>query len=112
MAHRPDTLENAPLGRESAYPERYDPTLLFPIARAANRLPLGIDDANLPFVGEDEWHAFEMSWLDSRGKPVVAVARFRLPATSPCLIESKSWKLYLNSFNQTRFQSRDDVLRT
>ncbi|GHB04735.1 NADPH-dependent 7-cyano-7-deazaguanine reductase QueF [Modicisalibacter luteus] len=111
MTHRPDTLKDAPLGRESAYPEQYDPALLFPIARTANRAPLGIDDADLPFVGEDEWHAFEMSWLDSRGKPIVAVARFRLPATSPNLIESKSWKLYLNSFNQTRFADRGEVLR-
>ncbi|SFH37932.1 NADPH-dependent 7-cyano-7-deazaguanine reductase QueF [Modicisalibacter xianhensis] len=112
MTHRPDTLKHAPLGRESVYPEHYDPTLLFPIARSANRAPLGIDNADLPFVGEDEWHAFEMSWLDERGKPIVAVARFRLPATSPNLIESKSWKLYLNSFNQTRFADWNAVLGT
>ncbi|MCG7600920.1 NADPH-dependent 7-cyano-7-deazaguanine reductase QueF [Halomonas sp. McH1-25] len=112
MTHRPDTLRDAPLGRDSAYPEQYDPTLLFPIARAANRAPLGIDDASLPFIGEDEWHAFEMSWLDERGKPIVAVARFRLPATSPNLIESKSWKLYLNSFNQSCFTGWDEVQQT
>ncbi|WP_075879006.1 NADPH-dependent 7-cyano-7-deazaguanine reductase QueF [Vreelandella massiliensis] len=109
--HRPETLKNAPLGRESAYPEQYDPGLLYPIPRAANRVPLGIDDTCLPFVGFDEWHAFEMSWLNARGKPIVAVARFTLPAESPNLIESKSWKLYLNSFNQTRFASRDDVVK-
>ncbi|WP_346797454.1 NADPH-dependent 7-cyano-7-deazaguanine reductase QueF [Halomonas sp. Bachu 37] len=109
---RPETLAHAPLGRDSAYPERYDAGLLYPIPRAANRLPLGIEDGALPFVGEDEWHAFEMSWLNGRGKPVVAVARFRLPASSPCLIESKSWKLYLNSFNQTRFSDRDMVITT
>ncbi|WP_235041779.1 NADPH-dependent 7-cyano-7-deazaguanine reductase QueF [Vreelandella profundi] len=112
MAHRPDTLENAPLGRDSAYPEQYDAALLYPISRAANRAPLGIEEGALPFVGEDEWHAFEVSWLNSRGKPVVAVARFRLSASSPHLIESKSWKLYLNSFNQTRFYSREDVMQT
>ncbi|MBE0401268.1 MULTISPECIES: NADPH-dependent 7-cyano-7-deazaguanine reductase QueF [Halomonas] len=112
MAHRPDTLEHAPLGRDSAYPEKYDAALLYPIVRAANRVPLGIEEGALPFVGEDEWHAFEVSWLNSRGKPVVAVARFRLPASSPNLIESKSWKLYLNSFNQTRFYSREDVMQT
>ncbi|MDN7131868.1 NADPH-dependent 7-cyano-7-deazaguanine reductase QueF [Halomonas sp. MC140] len=112
MAHRPDTLEHAPLGRDSAYPEQYDAALLYPISRAANRVPLGIEEGALPFVGEDEWHAFEVSWLNSRGKPVVAVARFRLPASSPNLIESKSWKLYLNSFNQTRFYSREDVMQT
>ncbi|QOR38302.1 NADPH-dependent 7-cyano-7-deazaguanine reductase QueF [Billgrantia diversa] len=110
MTHRPDTLEHAPLGRESAYPEHYDAGLLYPIPRAANRGPLGIEEGSLPFVGEDEWHAFEVSWLNARGKPLVAVARFRLPAESPNLIESKSWKLYLNSFNQTRFESREQVI--
>lgn len=109
---RPDILKNAPLGRDAAYPERYDPTLLYPIARAANRAPLGIDDDALPFVGEDEWHAFELSWLDPKGKPIVAVARFRLPASSPNLIESKSWKLYLNSFNHTRFAGHAEVEQT
>lgn len=112
MSHRPDTLEHAPLGRESAYPEHYDAALLYPIPRAANRLPLGIEEGNLPFAGEDEWHAFEVSWLNARGKPIVAVARFSLPASSPNLIESKSWKLYLNSFNQTRFYSREEVMQT
>ncbi|GEK73881.1 MULTISPECIES: NADPH-dependent 7-cyano-7-deazaguanine reductase QueF [Halomonas] len=110
MAHqRPETLAEAPLGRESAYPEHYDAGLLYPIARAANRAPLGIEEGALPFVGEDEWHAFEVSWLNARGKPIVAVARFRLPAESPRLIESKSWKLYLNSFNQTRLASQDEA---
>lgn len=113
MTHdRPETLAEAPLGRESAYPEHYDPALLYPIPRAANRAPLGIANDALPFVGEDEWHAFEVSWLTLRGKPVVAVARFRLPADSPNLIESKSWKLYLNSYNQTRFASREEVIAT
>ena len=112
MTYRPDTLENAPLGRDSAYPEQYDAGLLYPIPRAANRTPLGIEEDALPFVGEDEWHAFEVSWLNSRGKPIVAVARFRLPASSPNLIESKSWKLYLNSFNQSRFYSRQEVMET
>lgn len=112
MTYRPDTLENAPLGRDSAYPEQYDAGLLYPIPRAANRAPLGIEEDALPFVGEDEWHAFEVSWLNSRGKPIVAVARFRLPASSPNLIESKSWKLYLNSFNQSRFYSRQEVMET
>ena len=112
MVHRPDTLEHAPLGRDSAYPEQYDAGLLYPIPRAANRAPLGIEEGALPFVGEDEWHAFEVSWLNGRGKPIVAVARFRLPASSPHLIESKSWKLYLNSLNQTRFASQNEVEET
>ncbi|OLO02673.1 MULTISPECIES: NADPH-dependent 7-cyano-7-deazaguanine reductase QueF [Salinicola] len=107
---RPETLVDAPLGQESAYPDRYDASLLFPIERAANRAPLGIEASSLPFVGGDEWWAFELSWLDLRGKPVVAIARFRLPADSPRLIESKSWKLYLNGFNQTTFAGRDAVI--
>ncbi|OHZ02028.1 NADPH-dependent 7-cyano-7-deazaguanine reductase QueF [Salinicola sp. MIT1003] len=107
---RPQTLIDAPLGEVSSYPERYDASLLFPIERAANRAPLGIEASSLPFVGGDEWWAFELSWLDLRGKPVVAVARFRLPADSPRLIESKSWKLYLNSFNQTTFAGREAVI--
>ncbi|SEK91654.1 NADPH-dependent 7-cyano-7-deazaguanine reductase QueF [Halomonas daqiaonensis] len=110
--HRPDTLEHAPLGRQSVYPEHYDAGLLYPIVRDANRAPLGIEEGALPFVGEDEWHAFEVSWLNARGKPRVAVARFRLPADSPNLIESKSWKLYLNGFNQTRFGGRERVIDT
>ncbi|WP_275289333.1 NADPH-dependent 7-cyano-7-deazaguanine reductase QueF [Halomonas elongata] len=111
MNDRPDSLVDAPLGRESAYPEQYDAGLLYPIERAVNRAPLGIEEGALPFVGEDEWHAFELSWLNARGKPIVAVARFRLPATSPRLIESKSWKLYLNGFNQSRFDSTEQVTR-
>ncbi|GAA5169874.1 NADPH-dependent 7-cyano-7-deazaguanine reductase QueF [Modicisalibacter zincidurans] len=112
MMNRPETLAGAPLGRESSYPEHYDPTLLYPIARAANRAPLGIAEERLPFVGEDEWHAYELSWLNARGKPLVAVARFRLPADTPRLIESKSWKLYLNSFNQSRFADANAVRDT
>lgn len=112
MNQRPDTLAHAPLGRESSYPERYDASLLYPIARAANRAPLGLEAPSIPFHGEDEWHAFEMSWLNARGKPMVAVARFHLPASSPHLIESKSWKLYLNSFNQARFDHNDAVIAT
>lgn len=107
-----DSLRYSPLGRESAYPKRYDAGLLYPIPRAANRAPLGIEADALPFVGEDEWHAFEVSWLNARGKPIVAVARFRLPAESPNLIESKSWKLYLNGFNQVRFENREAVIDT
>jgi 7-cyano-7-deazaguanine reductase len=110
MAMEPTvSLVHSPLGRESAYPDRYDADLLYPIPRAANRVSLGIEAGTLPFIGEDEWHAFEVSWLNARGKPIVAVARFRVPAESPNLIESKSWKLYLNGFNQSRFESRDRV---
>lgn len=90
-----NVLSQAPLGQHSDYPSRYDPTLLYPIARQLSR---GVDWP--AFEGEDIWRAFEVSWLDALGKPEVAIVRFTLPASSPYLIESKSFKLYLNSFNQ------------
>ncbi|ANF58630.1 NADPH-dependent 7-cyano-7-deazaguanine reductase QueF [Halotalea alkalilenta] len=103
-------LDDAPLGHASSYPERYDAGLLFPIPRAANRVGLGLaPGAALPFVGLDQWQAFELSWLDPRGKPVVRLARFTVPANSPNLIESKSWKLYLNGFNQMRHAHEAEV---
>ena len=98
------TSQDLPLGRTVDYPRHYDPGLLFPIARSVGRSALQLDDA-LPFVGHDRWHAYELSWLDARGKPKVATATFTVPAQSPQLIESKSLKLYLNAFNATRFDS-------
>ena len=112
MSH-PDTPHpDNPLGREIAYPDRYDPGLLFPIPRAQGRADIGLRDDALPFVGHDRWHAYELSWLDTRGKPVVEVATLRVPADSPCLIESKSLKLYLNSLNAARFASAEAVRAT
>ena len=109
----------SPLGKAIRYADRYDPSLLFPVARADQRADIGIDTARaasvasaaceLPFHGEDLWNAWELSWLNPRGKPVVAIGEFRVPASSPRLIESKSLKLYLNSFNQTTFDSPDTV---
>ncbi|OZI42050.1 NADPH-dependent 7-cyano-7-deazaguanine reductase QueF [Bordetella genomosp. 5] len=102
------SLSNAPLGHSVAYPSAYDPSLLFPIPRAANREALALDElpgaqaGTLPFRGADLWNAYELSWLDAKGKPRVAMATFTVPADSPNIIESKSFKLYLNSFNQTR----------
>ncbi len=98
-----------PLGREVAYPRHYDPSLLFPIPRTQGRGAIGVPGDALPFVGQDRWHAYELSWLDARGKPVVATATLAVPATSPCLIESKSLKLYLNSFNAERFDDAEQV---
>ncbi|MCR6664192.1 MAG: NADPH-dependent 7-cyano-7-deazaguanine reductase QueF [Luteimonas sp.] len=100
--------EDSLLGREVAYPRHYDASLLFPIPRGAARHEIGIGDA-LPFIGHDRWHAYELSWLDARGKPVVDTATITVPATSPNLVESKSLKLYLNSFNATRFDDADTV---
>ena len=98
-----------PLGREVAYPRHYDPGLLFPIPRAAGRSEIGIGGDTLPFIGRDRWHAYELSWLDPRGKPVAATATITVPAGSPNLVESKSLKLYLNSLNHSRFDSADAV---
>ena len=104
--------EASPLGKAVAYAEHYDPALLFPIPRQGKRAEIGIAEGALPFVGEDIWNAYELSWLDPRGKPVVALAHFIVPAVSPNLIESKSLKLYLNSFNQTRLAGVDELVAT
>ena len=96
------------LGQPTAYPERYDPALLFPVARAPKRAELGIG-ATLPFLGADLWTAYELSWLNARGKPQVALAHFTVPCETPHLIESKSFKLYLNSYNQSVFDSPEAV---
>ncbi len=99
------------LGRSVAYPAHYDPSLLFAIPRAPARAALGLaGDAALPFTGIDRWHAYELGWLDRRGKPVVATATLSVPADSPNLVESKSLKLYLNSLNSTRFDSADALV--
>lgn len=102
------TPDQSPLGKTVAYAGTYDPSLLFAIPRAAKRAELGVGD-ELPFLGVDIWNAYELSWLDSRGKPRVALAEFRVPAESPNLVESKSFKLYLNSFNQTRVHDTDEL---
>jgi 7-cyano-7-deazaguanine reductase len=108
------TPQDSSLGRHVDYPREYDPTLLFPIARSLGRDALGIRAdalpfAGLPFIGMDRWHAYELSWLDARGKPRVATATFEVPADSPNLVESKSLKLYLNSVNASRFASDEAV---
>ena len=100
--------EHSPLGKTSAYVDQYDASLLFPIPRAAKRAEIGITGAP-PFLGADLWTAFELSWLNQRGKPQVALAHFTVPCETPNIVESKSFKLYLNSFNQTRFASAQDV---
>ncbi|WP_460457186.1 NADPH-dependent 7-cyano-7-deazaguanine reductase QueF [Arenimonas alkanexedens] len=98
----------SPLGQAVEYGADYDPSLLFPIARAGQRAALGLGD-DLPFVGVDFWNAYELSWLDGRGKPRVALAEFRMPATSPNIIESKSFKLYLGSYAQAGFADTDTL---
>ncbi|WP_281558600.1 NADPH-dependent 7-cyano-7-deazaguanine reductase QueF [Thalassomonas sp. RHCl1] len=104
-----DALNNLTLGKTTAYVAQYTPDLLQGVPRSLNRNDLALDQNNLPFQGEDLWYGYELSWLNSKGKPVVAVAEFRFPCSSENIIESKSFKLYLNSFNQTRFDSRENV---
>jgi 7-cyano-7-deazaguanine reductase len=97
-----NSIENSTLGKAVSYGGQYDATVLYAIPRAEKRLEIGIGEA-LPFSGVDIWNAYEFSWLDARGKPKVALIEFRVPVNSPNIIESKSFKLYLNSYMQTRF---------
>lgn len=112
MTQLTDPSPLSPLGKATEYRCHYAPELLFPIPREIKRREIGIDPAALPFVGEDLWNAYEISWLDPRGKPLVALGCFHIPAASPRLIESKSLKLYLNSFNQTPFEALEKVRET
>lgn len=97
-------LNQAPLGKKSAYIAHYQRDLLFPIPRKNNRDNIGVK-SSLPFHGHDIWNAYELSWLNAKGKPVVASAVFTLSCASPNIIESKSFKLYLNSLTNTAFDS-------
>ncbi|HEX5738890.1 MAG TPA: NADPH-dependent 7-cyano-7-deazaguanine reductase QueF [Hydrogenophaga sp.] len=103
-----NTPEHSQLGKASAYVDQYDASLLFPLSREPKRIEIGIQ-GTLPFLGADLWTAFELSWLNLRGKPQVALAHITIPCESTHIVESKSFKLYLNSFNNTRFESADAV---
>ncbi|MBU2886820.1 NADPH-dependent 7-cyano-7-deazaguanine reductase QueF [Gilvimarinus agarilyticus] len=102
-------VTDSPLGKSSEYTSEYDPALLYSIARVQSRQVLGLSQAPLPFTGEDVWTGFELSWLNLKGLPQVALIEFSLPCESPNIIESKSIKLYLNSYNQTRLASVGEV---
>lgn len=106
-----DILINSPLGKKLQYEHTYAPHLLFSIPRKEKRDEFNIG-AELPFKGVDVWNAFEISWLNEKGKPCVALGEFIVPCTSRYLFESKSFKYYLNSFNQTPFKSIEMVQRT
>jgi len=99
------------LGKATDYSQEYSPALLFPLDRQLNRqsLPFG---ESLPFHGEDIWTGYEVSWLNPKGKPLVAIADFHFPAASVCMIESKSFKLYLNSLNHEKFPDAETVKDT
>ena len=101
----------SPLGQATTYTDTYTPSLLFSMLRSVARARLN-SPADFEWHGEDIWHGYEFTWLDRHGKPVVAGLRLRIPCSSPCIIESKSLKLYLGSFAQTRFNGQADVLRT
>lgn len=102
-------VTGSPLGQQTQYISAYSPELLFPIARQQSRQILSLLPDALPFFGMDLWTGYELSWLDERGKPVVAVVEFQIPCVSEFIVESKSFKLYLNSFNQSSFSSAEKV---
>ena len=101
-------LKESPLGQATVYIENYAPELLYPVSRNFAREKISLPQI-LPFSGNDIWNAFEISWLNSKGKPQIALGEFVFPCSSPYIIESKSFKLYLNSFNQSLFESLDAV---
>jgi len=103
------TPENSLLGKAVPYVDQYDASLLYPISRLPKRAEIGVP-ATLPFLGADLWTAYELSWLNARGKPQVALAHITVPCETPNIVESKSFKLYLNSFNNTRFADASEVL--
>jgi 7-cyano-7-deazaguanine reductase len=103
-----DSTDSSPLGKPTSYQGSYTSSLLFPISRTPKREEIGVNGA-LPFFGVDIWNAYELSWLNMRGKPQVGIATFMVPADSPNIIESKSLKLYLNSFNQMRLEDADTL---
>ena len=100
------------LGTDVNYRSQYTPELLQPVPRSLNREQIGVNGQNLPFTGEDIWNGYELSWLNPKGLPQVAVLRCSVPVTSPNIIESKSFKLYLNSLNQTVFNDYDSLSTT
>ncbi|NQZ32110.1 MAG: NADPH-dependent 7-cyano-7-deazaguanine reductase QueF [Oceanospirillaceae bacterium] len=109
-----DKLESSPLGNHTAYVNKYDASLLYPIERNINWQKRSVDRAQLPFMlhsgAVDIWNGYEISWLDTKGKPIVRVAQFTFSAHSEYIVESKSFKLYLNSYNLSEFSSQGDVI--
>ena len=101
--------EDSLLGKATPYKDQYDASLLYPIPRIAKREEIGVP-ATLPFLGADLWTAYEVSWLNPRGKPQVAIAHVTVPCETPNIVESKSFKLYLNSYNNTKFTDTAEVL--
>lgn len=106
-----EKLQKSELGQKSEYRAHYDPKLIFPILRQLKRDELDVSSSALPFSGHDVWKAYELSWLNNKGKPLVAIGTFTFPCSSTHIIESKSFKLYLNSFNNSKFACKGDVVK-
>lgn len=102
-------VKNSELGKKTEYISTYNPDVLFPVPRQAKRDEIGVDSNNLPFKGYDCWNHYEVSWLNSKGKPIVALAEIFYDCTSEYIIESKSLKLYFNSFNNTKYNSKQQL---
>lgn len=102
------SVESSLLGQVTEYPDQYDPSVLYPIARQLGRQTTA--DVAGVCQGVDWWHVFELSWLDHSGKPQVAIGRLSIPADSVNLIESKSLKLYFNSLNFQRFDNQAQLI--
>lgn len=97
------TIEATHLGHQSTYPQQYDPSVLVAVPRHLNRCQYNIVEQNLPFEGIDVWHAYEFSFLTQKGTPVIGLLKITYPCKNPFLVESKSLKLYFNSFNMSRY---------
>jgi 7-cyano-7-deazaguanine reductase len=108
----PPKPEDSELGQVSGYDPQYNPERLFAIPRAVKRTEIGVDPNQLPFFGFDCWTHYEVSWLNEKGKPMVAIAEIIYDCTTPYLVESKSLKLYFNSLNNTPFKSINVVKET
>lgn len=104
-------LSASELGKKSPYESQYNPNLLFPIPRILKRSEIGIDDTHPGFYGVDLWTHYEISWLNQKGKPMVAIGEISYPASSKNIIESKSMKLYFNSFNNTKLASVNELIQ-
>jgi 7-cyano-7-deazaguanine reductase len=102
-------LTRSLLGKNTQYHDKYNPDVLFAIPRLAKRQEIGLDKSELPFFGVDIWNAYEISWLNQKGKPLVAIGELIIPCESEFIVESKSLKLYLNSLNNMNYDSLDEV---
>ncbi len=96
------------LGKQVKYPQHYSPEMLVSVPRKLNREEYDISDDNLPFYGVDVWHAYELSFMTKKGLPVSGLLKIIYPCDNPAIVESKSLKLYLNSFNMEQYGNTPD----